>query len=75
MTKSYDIFGIRADKTEVKLSETPYPSRGWCFATATKWAIDIEVVGNPDRFVRLELRDKDNQSLIEYNNSNLLLVN
>jgi hypothetical protein len=55
----YRIVGIRRNGSELEL-DSGYPSRGWCFASATKIAIGAAASGNPDDLDRLELRDADN---------------
>jgi len=70
----YKIMGVKADGERIQLSENPYPSRGWCFATATKWATEIGYNGNPDKLVKLELRNADDEPLDNYNVSEMLIV-
>jgi hypothetical protein len=69
----YRIVGIRKDKSELELA-VGYPSRAWCFATATKIAIDVRVAGNPDKLDRLEIRDSRGDVLPEYANDAFLVV-
>ena len=72
----YHIIGIRQDGSEVNLDgvDTGYANRGWCYASATKFAIDARVAGNPDNLVRLEVRGCDGGVLHEYRNSKDLVV-
>ena len=43
---TYKIVGIKSNGEKEDVADG-YPSLGWCYATATKRAIDIRVGGNP----------------------------
>ena len=70
---SYGYFGTLQNGS-TKLLAGGYPAAGYCYASATKAAVDIRHAGNPENFVRRGVVDDEGRILPEYENSSLLEV-
>lgn len=72
--RPYRIVAVKEDGEREVISTFPYTSQGHCFASATKAAVDIKVIGNPDKVDRLELENVRGEPLDEYNGHAYLCI-
>ena len=68
---SYGYFARKGDEPIVIIN-SGYPSAAYCFASASKYATEIRVDGNPNGFTRVGIIDDEGRILSEYENSSLL---
>lgn len=69
----YHFVGLRGDNS-VAWKSQDYPSRGYCYASATKTVIEVSADGNPEHLVRVEMRDKDGKQVSGYEYARDLVV-